>query len=158
MGADAPTSFACADGSYGPGIRSCTDSGGGSGVGGHLDTSTVGPQTYTVTAVSADGQSATARISYTVVPDRPTITISTPAKLARHTLGRVIRLRYECRDGAGGPGIVACAGTSANGSRLDTGTLGSHIITLTAWSRDDQMVTETLRYTVVRRALRARSG
>ena len=123
-----------------------------------MASSTVGPHTYTVTAVSDDGQSATARIRYTVVAAHPTITISAPAKLARFTLGRVIRLRYECRDGAGGPGIVACAGSFANGARLDTGTLGTHIITLTAWSRDDQMVTETFRYTVVRRALHVRSA
>ena len=68
QGAVVTTKFSCTEGEGGPGIESCTDSNGGSGTSGVLETSTLGPHTYTVTAKSKDGQTGTASISYTVVP------------------------------------------------------------------------------------------
>jgi YVTN family beta-propeller protein len=61
------TKFSCTEGEGGPGLESCTDSNGGSGTSGVLETATLGPHTYTVTAKSKDGQTDTASISYTVV-------------------------------------------------------------------------------------------
>ena len=67
VGKSVPTTFSCTEGEGGTGLVSCNDSSGkstASGGAGHLDTSTVGSHSYTVTAVSSDGLSDSESIEY----------------------------------------------------------------------------------------------
>jgi hypothetical protein len=73
-GQSVPTAFSCSEGAAGTGLLSCDDSSGANSVGGgagHLDTSTVGHHSYTVTAVSKTGLTDSTSIDYAVVPAPP---------------------------------------------------------------------------------------
>lgn len=68
------TSFTCAEGHDGPGIASCQDATGRPS-GSPLDTAALGTHTFTVTAVSRDGLTTTASVTYTVLaPPTPPAT------------------------------------------------------------------------------------
>ena len=150
QGAVITTKFSCTEGEGGPGLESCTDSNGGSGTSGILETSTPGPHTYTVTAKSKDGQTATASISYTVVP--PRAVIESPASGGTYLEGAVVTTKFSCTEGEGGPGLESCTdsnGGSGTSGVLETSTLGPHTYTVTAKNKDGQTGTASISYTVV---------
>lgn len=108
------TAFECAD-TGGAGIGSCVDSGGASGGTGTLDTSTLGPHTYTVTAVSVGGLRGEASISYTVAapPAEEPTRRSSPPPSTPPALGGYFGLKSVRRDLAAGSARIAVKFTGA---------------------------------------------
>ena len=156
LGQSVATSFTCSEGAGGPGLSSCDDSSGVITVGGgagRLNTSTLGLQTYTVTATSSDGQTGVNSVTYRVVP-APNATISSPATGGSYAQGQVVPTSFFCAEGPYGPGLVSCVDsvgttTSAGGTgSLDTSTPGQHTYSVTATSYDGDAVTTSIAYSV----------
>jgi hypothetical protein len=141
--------YSCAD-PNGPGLQV---SGGCSGTvanGAAIDTSSTGGKSFSVTAISQDGDSTTTTYDYTVVAP-PTVTLTTPASGAFYAEGQVVDADYSCADpnGTGLLGSGGCVGTVADGAAIATGSLGSHSFTVTATSTDGESTPVTYDYTVV---------
>ena len=142
------SSFTCTEGVGGPGIASCLDQSGHAS-GAAINTSTTGLHTYSVTATSQDGQTASASVSYTVA-GAPTVTITTPGPRASYQLHHIVQTRFSCSEGANGPGLASCTDQKDrnSGQPLNTATNGRHQLIVTAVSRDGQKTTQTVSYRV----------
>jgi hypothetical protein len=88
LGQSVAAGYACTEGSGGPGIASCT---GTVPNGAAIDTTTLGPHTFTVTATSKDGQTRLVQSSYTV------LSLPLPAPVLRHLTATHSRWRVGTR-------------------------------------------------------------
>jgi hypothetical protein len=152
VGQAVATSFSCSEGSGGPGLSSCDDNAGTStqsGGSGHLDTSSTGQHTYTVTATSSDGLTGHSSVTYAVAAP-PSASITTPANGATYAQGRAVSSNFSCTEGGGGPGIKSCLDQNGHpsGSAVDTSTPGQHTFKVTAISNDGLPGTASITYTV----------
>jgi hypothetical protein len=143
----ASTSFSCGDGTGGPGISICEDSNGSTSPG-TLNTSSPGINTYSVTATSGDGLTATTSVDYNVIGP-PTVTINPPTMAKYYSLGQSVVVDPGCIEYPGGPGLASCDsnGSAATGV-LDTSSIGVHTYTVTATSLDGLTATSSYTYTV----------
>ena len=139
------TSFSCSEGESGgersgSPIESCLDSNGSTSPG-RLETSTPGKRTYTVTATSTDGASATAAIEYTVV--QPTLTV-TRAGTGSGTVTSAPS-GIEC-----GPKASECSDTVKAGTRLTLTAKASTGARFVGWSGAGCSGTATCSVTLAR--------
>jgi 6-phosphogluconolactonase (cycloisomerase 2 family) len=151
VGQSVPTAFLCASSTYGAAISSCADSNGSASPVGRLNTSAIGRYAYTVTATSADGQSGTTQISYTVA-NPPTAAIIVSNSSGTYALGSTVSTAFACTEGTDGPGISSCKdsnGATSNSGDLYTANAGVQTYTVTATSGDGLTGKATFSYTVV---------
>jgi hypothetical protein len=82
----------------------------------------------------------------------PSATIVSPAGGGSYTVGAVVKTRFDCAEGSGGPGMASCVdsnGADGGSGKLDTAKPGRYTYTVTAKSRDGQSSRDSFLYTVV---------
>ncbi len=114
-----------------------------------IDTTTLGPHEFTVTATDAAGNTSTRSVSYNVT-DRtdPTIELRTPAADAGYTRGQTVAADFDCADETA---LASCVGTVADNAPIDTATLGTHDFTVTATDTSGNTSTRSVSYSVTDR-------
>ena len=145
-------------GGGGSGAVTCTNCGhsGGAGGGGGSDFCATALPGLTLSGCAATGSNsqpsfttAFVVLTYPVAP--PTVSIAAPANGASYVQGQAVSSSFSCDDGAGGSWLVSCVDQNggASGSPLDTSTLGSHTLTVTATTRDGMTGTSSVTYQVL---------
>ena len=133
LGQSVATSFSCTEASGGPGIKSCRDSNGASGGSGTLSTATSGTHSYTVTAISTDGQIGSASISYTVRQGQQIIAFTSRAP-TNALVGGTVYTVAATGGGSGNPvtfssahsGVCTLSGATVKFVGVGTCTIDAH--------------------------------
>jgi hypothetical protein len=79
----------------------------------------------------------------------PTITLTTPAEDAVYVLGQTVNADYACQDESGGSGLASCVGNVANGSPIDTSSIGEKTFTVDAADNANNTASVTHTYRVI---------
>ncbi len=79
----------------------------------------------------------------------PTIILTTPPDGATYQLNQSVSASYSCFDEPSGSGLMSCVGEAANGSTIDTTTLGQYLFTVNAYDIAGNHSSTTHMYTVV---------
>jgi hypothetical protein len=117
-------------------------SGGGGGGGG---SNFIGAS-FTSTSTGISGLSQEPSITFTY--SKPTVTITAPVSGAKYEIGTTVDASYTCAEGGGN--AIPCSGTVANGSPIDTGSLGTKTFEVTATDASGNETTATVEYEVVK--------
>lgn len=136
----------------------CTDAGGSEldscvgtvSDGARIDTSTVGTNTFTVTATDNAGNQRVLTRTYTVLDvTPPSIDLVTPAAGDSYDRHDVVEADYDCADEIGGSGLATCTGTVDDGVPVPTSAIGDHDFTVDATDKSGNEASLTRTYTVL---------
>jgi WD40-like Beta Propeller Repeat/Peptidase family C25 len=104
---------------------------------------------HTVEARAADGSTKTA--GFAIDTTDPTVVMTTPAPGATLIFGSTVLADYVCADA--GSGAQSCTGTVASGQPLDTSSVGTKSISVTATDAVGRSFTLTRTYDVIYRGI-----
>ena len=110
-----------------------------------INTSSLGAQGFTVSALDSNGNSATQSVTYFVSNPPPTITITSPTSRI-YGLFQIVNAQYSCTDPS--VPVVTCTGSVANGAPIDTTSLGPKTFTVTASDANGDGASQTVTYLV----------
>ena len=112
-------------------------------------TETASAQTGTYNVCDVAGNCAVAGPVTGIKVDKkpPSITVTTPANAASYLLDQSTTAAYICSDG--GSGVASCVGTVANGSALNTSSVGSKTFSVTGTDNVGNSTTNSDIYSVL---------
>jgi hypothetical protein len=138
--------YSCQDEANGSGLDTCE---GDVPNGANVDTTALGEHSFEVTATDKAGNTGSAQAHYTVVDvTPPAIVVTTPSQGAVYGLGQQVAASYSCTDEDGGSGLATCDGTVANGTGVDTSSVGEKSFTVNATDNAGNPSSRTVTYRV----------
>ena len=114
------------------------------------ETDITGPGVYKLSFIIFNTTSLPTLERLTITEDTPpVITLTTPAADATYQQHQVVLADYTCADETGGSGVATCTGDVADGSPIDTSTVGPHSFTVIAIDHSGNETTVTHNYDVL---------